>query len=360
MHKKRIRELLFQFSEDRLDALFIIKKENRRYLSGFTGSSGSLLITKEKNFILTDSRYHIQVEREAPDFQLLDITSNFQKPFSMIIKQEKIKRLGFESNYLSFWRYQELKKLLIRTKLIPVIDLVENLRILKNRQELNCLIRAQEITDKAFYHIKGYLKEGRTEKQVAWELEKYMREKGAEALSFTPILASGINAALPHHKNSDKKIKSGEMIIMDFGTQISGYGSDMTRTVFLGEPTRKGIEIYELVLSSQKAALKKLKSGISGKEIDGIARRIIENKGLGKAFRHNLGHGVGLEVHEKPTLGHSYSDELLLENMVCTVEPGIYLPGWGGVRIEDMALIQKNGAKILTRSPKELDRVIIR
>ncbi len=343
-----------------MDAVLIVKGENRRYLSGFTGSSGSLLITKERIFLLTDSRYHIQAKREAPDFQLLDITSNFQKPFSKIIKQEKIERLGFESNHLSFWRYRELKKLLRRTKLVPVIDLVENLRILKSRQELSYLVRAQEITDRTFRYIKSYLKEEQTEKQVAWELEKYMREKGAEALPFAPILASGINAALPHHRSSDKKIKSGEMVIMDFGAQVSGYGSDMTRTVFLGEPTGKGVEIYELVLSSQKAALKKLRARITGKEIDGTARRMIESRGLGKAFRHNLGHGIGLEIHEKPTLGHSYSNELLLENMICTVEPGIYLPGWGGIRIEDMVLIQKNGAKILTRSPKELDQVIIR
>lgn len=358
MSKKRVEELRSQFLEDKLDAVLIVKGENRRYLSGFTGSSGSLLITKESHFLLTDSRYHIQVQREAPGFQLLDITSNFQKPFSRIIKQEKIGRLGFESNHLSFWRYRELKKLLKRTKLIPLIDLVENLRSLKNQQELSYLVQAQGITDRAFYHLRGYLKEGRTEKQVAWELEKYMREEGAEVIPFAPILASGTNAALPHHRSSDKKIKSGEMIIMDFGAQVSGYGSDMTRTVFLGKPTGKQVEIYELVLSSQKAALKKLRSGITGKEIDEIARRIIESRGLGEFFRHNLGHGVGLEIHEKPTLG-SLHGEFLLENMVCTIEPGIYLPEWGGIRIEDMALIQENGAKILTRSPKELGQVII-
>lgn len=359
MYKKRTEELRSQFSEDRLDAVLIIKEENRRYLSGFTGSSGSLLITGERNFLLTDSRYHIQAKREALDFQLLDITSNFQEPFSKIIKREKIKRLGFESNRLSFWRYRELKKFLRETKLVPVIDLVENLRSLKSETELNYLLRAQEITDRAFHHIKGYLKEVRTEKQVAWELEKYMREKGAETCPFAPILASGINAASPHHRSSDKKIRSGEMIIMDFGAQVAGYGSDMTRTVFLGEPTGKQVEIYELVLSSQKAALERLRAGIAGKEIDGTARRIIENRGLGEFFHHNLGHGVGLDIHEKPTLGPLHS-ELLLENMVCTVEPGIYLPEWGGIRIEDMALIQKDGARILTQSPKELDRVIIR
>lgn len=341
-----------------MDAVLIVKEENRRYLSGFTGSDGSLLITGKRNFLFTDSRYHIQAKREASDFQLLDITSNFQELFSGTVKQEKIKRLGFESNHLSFWRYRGLKKLLRRTKLIPVVDLVENLRSIKSNQELNYLTQAQGITDRAFQHIMGYFKEGRTEKQVAWELEKYMRQEGAEIIPFAPVLASGINAAEPHHGSSDKKIGAGEMVILDFGATVSGYGSDMTRTIFLGEPTGKQREMYELVLTSQKAALEKLKSGVVEKEIDGAARTIIKNRGLGESFRHNLGHGVGLETHEKPMLGPSHN-ELLLENMVCTVEPGIYLPGWGGIRIEDMALVQEDGAKILTRSPKELDSIVI-
>lgn len=359
MYKNRVKKLRSRFSEDKLDAFLVVKKENRRYLSGFTGSDGSLLIMRKKSFLLTDSRYHIQAKREAPDFELLDITSNFLESFSKIIKQEKVKRLGFESNHLSFWRYQRLKKFLKGTELIPVIDLVENLRSIKSRQELNYLVRAQEITDRAFQYIMSHLKEGLTEKQVAWELEKYMREKGAEILPFAPILASGINAAEPHHKSSDKKIKSGEMVILDFGTMVSGYSSDMTRTVFLGEPTRKQVEMYKLVLSSQKAALKRLKAGVTGQEIDDTARKVIESRDLRESFRHNVGHGVGLETHEKPTLGPSHDGFLLAANMVCTIEPGIYLPKWGGIRIEDMALVQEDGAKVLTKSPKELDTVVI-
>jgi len=355
VYEKRLKKLRSLFNEDKLDALLIVKEENRRYLSGFTGSNGNLLITGERNFLFTDSRYLIQAQREAPHFQLLDTTSGFQPSFSKVIKKEKLGRLGFESNYLSFWQYRELKKNLPGTELIPVLDLVENIRSIKSRQELNCLIQAQEVTDRAFHHITSYLKEGLTEKQVAWELEKYLREEGTETLPFVPILASGINAAEPHHKNSDKKIKSGEMVLMDFGATVSGYRSDMTRTVFMGEPTGKQAEIYELVLSSQKAALKKLQAGITGKAVDNAAREIIKNKGLNGSFLHNLGHGVGLEVHEKPMLGPSHTG-ILLENMVCTIEPG---PEWGGIRIEDMAVVRKEGAKVLTRAPKELDSVVI-
>lgn len=358
MYRERIKKLRSEFAEDGLEAAFITKVENRCYLSGFSGSDGSLLITEEKSFLLTDSRYHLQARKESPDFEPIDITSGFQKPFSKIIKEENIGKLGFESNHLSFWQYRKLKKLLRETELLPVIDLVENLRSIKSRQELNRLIRAQEITDRAFHYIMTYIREGLTEKQVAWELEKYIRDEGTEILPFTPILASGINAAEPHHRSSDKKIESGEMVLLDFGAMVSGYGSDMTRTVFMGAPTRKQAEMYELVLSSQKAALKILKAGIRGKDIDKTARKMIESKGLGDSFRHSLGHGVGMEAHEKPTLGPT-RDNLLFKNMVCTIEPGIYLTGWGGIRIEDMALVRKDGAKILTRSPKELDQVVI-
>jgi len=359
VYEKRLKKLRSLFNEDKLDALLIVKEENRRYLSGFTGSNGNLLITGERNFLFTDSRYLIQAQREASHFQLLDTTSGgFQPSFSKVIKKEKIWRLGFESNYLSFWQYQELKKNLPGTELIPVLDLVENIRSIKSRQELSYLVQAQEVTDRAFHHITSYLKEGLTEKQVAWELEKYLREEGTETLPFVPILASGINAAEPHHKNSDKKIRLGEMVLLDFGATVSGYSSDMTRTVFMGEPTKKQVEIYELVLSSQKAALKKLQAGITGKDVDSTAREVIKSKGLNGAFLHNLGHGVGLEVHEKPMLGPSHSG-ILLENMVCTIEPGIYLPEWGGIRIEDIAVVREDGAKVLTRSPKELDSVVV-
>ncbi len=358
IHRERIEKLRSEFAEDGLEAVFIVKVENRRYLSGFTGSDGNLLITEEKKILLTDSRYHLQARKESPDFELIDITSDFRKPFSRIIKEENIGKLGFESNHLSFWRYRKLKDFLRETELVPVIDLVENLRSIKSRQEIDRLIRAQEITDRAFHYIMTYLREGLTEKQVAWELEKYIRDEGTEILPFAPILASGINAAEPHHKSSDKKIEAGEMVLMDFGALVSGYGSDMTRTVFMGEPTRKQAEMYELVLSSQKAALEGLKAGVRGKDIDKTARKIIESKGRGDFFRHSLGHGVGLEAHEKPTLSPT-RDNLLFENMVCTIEPGIYLPGWGGIRIEDMALVREDGAKILTRSPKELDQVVL-
>jgi len=357
-HQKRIEKIRAQLARNSLDAILIINRENGRYLSGFTGSDGKLLITLKKVFLFVDSRYYLQAEKEVAGLAIVSLTSNFISAFSKVSKEEKIKNLGFESNEVTVQGYQKLKQNLTGITLIPTTDLTESLRSIKDNEEIELISQAQRITDQAFSHIVGYIRESLSEKEIAWELESWMRINGAEAVSFMPIVASGTNAAEPHHRSSDKRIKKGEMIILDFGAVVADYSSDMTRTVFLGEPTAKQKKIYGIVLSSQQTALKKLKAGVATREIDGVARAVIKNESFGKFFQHNLGHGVGLIVHEEPTLGPT-SDGFLAEGMICTIEPGIYIPGWGGVRIEDLLLIKKDGAELLTHSPQEIERMII-
>ncbi|MBT9132650.1 aminopeptidase P family protein [candidate division NPL-UPA2 bacterium Unc8] len=357
-HQKRIEKIRAHLARDSLNAILIINRENGRYLSGFTGSDGKLLITSKKVFLFIDSRYYLQAEKEAAGLAVLCLTSDFISALTKVSKEEAIKNLGFESNEVTIQGYQKLEQNLTGITLIPTTDLTESLRSIKDIEEIELIKQAQNITDRAFSHIVGYIKESHSEKEIAWELESWMRLNGAESVSFMPIVASGMNAAEPHHRSSDKRIKKGEMIILDFGAVVAGYSSDMTRTVFLGKPTARQKKIYEIVLSSQNKVLKKLKAGITTRKIDGIARAAVESESFGKFFQHNLGHGVGLTVHEEPTLG-PLSDGFLVKDMICTIEPGIYLPGWGGVRIENLLLIKKDGAELLTRSPQEIEEMVI-
>lgn len=357
-HQKRIEKIRSQLARDSLDAILIINRENRRYLSGFTGSDGKLLITLKKAFLFVDSRYYLQAGSEAAGLVTLCLASDFISALIGVSKEEKIKNLGFESNEITIQGYQKLEQSLSEVTLISTADLTEDLRSIKDNEEIELIKQAQKIADRAFSHITGYIKESLSEKEIAWELESWMRLNGAEAVPFAPIVASGMNAAEPHHSSGDKRIKKGEMIVLDFGAAVAGYSSDMTRTVFLGKPTEEQKKIYGIVLSSQQRALKKLKAGVATREIDDIVRTVIENENFGKFFQHNLGHGVGLGTHEKPTLG-PLSDSFLAENMICTIEPGIYIPSWGGVRIENLFLIKKDEAEMLTRSPQEIEEMVI-
>ena len=357
-YQERIEKIRAHLARDSLDAILVTNRENRSYLTGFTGSDGELLITSKKVFLFVDSRYRLQAEKEVAGLAVLCLTSDFINSFIRVSKEEKIKKLGFESNEITIQRYQKLEQSLSGVTLISTTDLIEDLRSIKDSEEIELIKQAQSITDRAFNHIIGYIRESLSEKEIAWELESWIRLNGAEAVPFVPIVASGMNAAEPHHHSSDRRVKKGEMVILDFGAVVGGYSTDMTRTVFLGKPTARQRKIYETVLSSQNRVLKKLRAGIATREIDGIARAVIENEGFGEFFQHNLGHGVGLSVHEKPTLGPS-SDDFFAEGMLCTIEPGIYLPGWGGARLENLLLLKKDGAELLTRSPQEIEEMII-
>ena len=251
--------------------------------------------------------------------------------------------------------YRQLNNILDKTnsqlRLVPVDRLVESLRAIKEAGEIELITKASEISDRAMEYIEGIIHNGMSEKEAAWEIEKFLREKGSEPIPFDIIVASGSNAALPHAKPSSRRIHPGEPIIIDIGARVEGYSSDLSRTICLGSPDDTFNKVYQVVLSAQSTAIAQIEEGMTGDQADGIARAIIEQAGYGEAFGHSLGHGIGLAPHEPPRLGPNSTD-VLTSGMVFTVEPGIYLSGWGGVRIEDTVTLGKDGVKVLTRAEK--------
>jgi Xaa-Pro aminopeptidase len=353
---QRLVVLRQKLAEQDLDAILITQPENRRYLSGFTGSAGVLLISQDQAIIATDFRYYEQVTREAPGFQLAKIEGGekFVDILPDLVAQVRAKRVGFESAHLTVDQHREWQEVAEGFELIPTKELVEGIRAVKDEGELSKIRKAITLADEAFTHIVGFIEPGMTEKEVAWELEVFMRTHGAARVAFDLIVASGPNGALPHATVSDRVIRAGEPIVIDLGAMIDGYNSDLTRTICAGQPDDRFREIYDIVLEAQRAAEGSIRPGMTGKQADGIARQIIEEAGYGDNFGHGLGHGVGLAVHEKPTL-RKLSEDVLAPGMVFTVEPGIYLPGWGGVRIEDIVVMREDGVEVLTQARKELN-----
>ena len=350
MRIQRIRQAL---REQGLDAILVSRPENQRYLSGFTGGDGALVITQSDALLLTDSRYYEQVAEEAPDFQLVKVEGPVPQLLKLLLKKLEVKTLAFESTHVPFAQYQDWKKATRGVKWVPTKEAVETLRMIKDKEELALIKKAIAISDAACDHIREFVEPGMTERQVAWELESYMRTHGAEGLAFPLIVGSGPNGAKPHAVLSDRPIRMGDAIVMDMGARVDGYNSDLTRTICLGKPGRKLQEIYDIVLRAQLAAEAGAKPGMKGQEMDALARQVIRDANHDAHFGHGLGHGVGLAVHEGPGAGRT-STVTLAAGMVCTVEPGIYLPGWGGVRIEDIVLFTANGAEVLSQARKEL------
>jgi len=349
MRLTKLREAL---AGEGLDAILITQPENRRYLSGFTGSAGVLLISQDQAILATDFRYYEQVERQAPGFHLAKIKDKFESLLPELVHEVGAKRVGFESTHLTVDRYQEWQKIAEDFELVPTKGLVEEIRTVKDEDELDKIRRAIALTDEAFAHIVSFIEPGMTEKEVAWEIEVFMRTHGAEKLAFDLIVGSGPNGAMPHATISERVIRAGEPIVMDMGAMVDGYNSDLTRTICLGQPDDRFREIYNIVLEAQQAAERDIRPGMTGKEADEIARQVIERAGYGDNYGHGLGHGVGLAVHEKPGVGR-LSEDVLKPGMVFTVEPGIYLPGWGGVRIEDIVVMREDGVEVLTQASKE-------
>jgi Xaa-Pro aminopeptidase len=352
---KRIAKLRQILDEKTVDAILISQPENRYYLSGFRGSAGYLFITQKKMVLATDFRYVEQVKRQAPDFTLFQISGSMNNWFPEIVNGLRIKKLGFESADISFERYQNIsgtiEKTGIQVQLVPLTETVETIRAVKDEEEIACIERAAEISDKGFKYISQIIKAGMTELELAWELEKCMREAGSESMPFEIIVGSGPNAALPHAHPSGRVIKEGEPIVIDFGASIEGYCSDITRTICVGTPDDTFKKIYRIVLDAQMNAISRIVDGTTGAEADRFARSIIEDAGYGETFGHSLGHSLGLAAHEKPTLNR-ISEEILTENMVFTIEPGIYLPGWGGIRIEDTVMIKNGKISVISQSIK--------
>ena len=339
-----------------LDAILISSPENRRYMSGFTGSAGWLLISRDDATLATDFRYVEQAGKQSPDFRI-HRTAPGLGWFPEWTAERNVKRIGFESDDVTISLHNAFRKAADESEttnhpeLVPTSGIVEQLRVYKDADELALLAKAIEIADEAIDEVAPRIEPGITEEAVAWELEKAMRERGAEMISFDTIVGAGANGALPHHRADDTVIKRNDAIVIDMGAKYEGYCSDLTRTIFVGEPDAKFRRIYDIVLQAQLAAEEQVRAGMTGEEADAIARDIIAEAGHGDDFGHSLGHGVGLAVHEFPRLGPR-AEDTLQDGMVFTIEPGIYLPGWGGVRIEDIVVMENGRARVISKAKK--------
>ena len=349
----RLTKLRETIKKEDVDALLIGQPQNRRYLSGFTGSAGWLLITAERSVLATDFRYYEQVGRQSPDWELAKITAKFTDLLPDLLAALGVRRLGFESEHLTVAQLEAFREAAAKVEWQPLKQTVERLRMIKDEAEIEALRRSAALNDEAFAHLLSVIEPGMTERAVAWEIESYLRTHGASKVSFDPIVAAGPNGALPHARPGDRVIRAGEPIVIDMGCVLDGYCSDMTRTICLGKPKAKYLEIWNLVLRAQQTALEGIHAGMEGVEADALARQVIEEAGYGDKFGHSLGHGVGLSVHEGPRAS-KLSEDTLQAGMSLTVEPGIYLPGEFGVRIEDLVIIGEEGVENLTHSPKEL------
>ena len=320
--------------------------------------SGFVLITPKKSFILTDSRYSEQAIKNTVGFEVLEYDSQVAIFIRDLTKKLKIKRVGYESHDLSVFTFKRLQKYNSHLKFIPIAHLVEDVRSVKDKFEILKLKKVVELADQAFRHILGFVKPGMTEAQVAWEMEKYMRERGAEKMAWNPfIVACGPPPSIAHYNAGNTKIKKNDMVLVDYGCVFDGYHSDTTRVFFVGNPTEEQKKIYNLVLEAQKLGESLIKEGENGAKVDKKVRKFLAKR-TKYYYRHSLGHGVGLQVHEEPRLSAS-SKNRLQEGNVITIEPGVYIPGWGGVRLEDMVAVTKNGCEILTKAPKDLKAVTI-
>lgn len=329
----------------------VTKPENTRYLSAFTGGSDArLLVSAEDQFILTDGRYIEQVKRECIDWDLVLVNGGGLDSLAGIC--DKYNSLAVESHYLTLDLFNQFKENL-KPELIPAANTIEDFRKIKDEEELNRLREAARIGDEVFTRICSEIKEGVSERYIANRIAYLLKEEGCSQESFPTIAVAGENAALPHGQPGERFLKRGDMLTMDFGGFYQGYAGDMTRTVVLSEASPKLIDIYQRVLDAQMLGVSEVRAGVSCREIDQKVRDNLEKHELDIYFQHGTGHGVGLEIHEIPNLS-TRSDAVLEENMVVTVEPGVYIPGWGGIRIEDTVIVKNGGCEIITRSNKSL------
>lgn len=377
-YQARIERLRALFTEAEIDGMLISQPESRFYLSGYTGHdlpprdlAGYLMIGKAGAVLLTDPRTDEQAANEAPDYKVVAYTPTARQGQRLIesAKELGITKLGFESIHLPHAIWQSFTDVLGEkgvesaeppipgpgVTLIPQKDIVDKLRITKDAAEMADLQAAIDVLDDCFMHIaRNELRVGRTEKEIALAVEQYLQSRGYTT-SFPSIVASGPNASMPHAVPTDRQVQEGEPITIDIGANVNGYCSDMTRTVCIGTPDEKLREIHHLVLTAQETAERGIRNGMTGKDADALARDYLAEMGYGEQFTHGLGHGIGLEVHEPPSLSIRGSETALEEGMVFSVEPGIYLPGWGGVRIEDLVVMEGKAVRVLCRSPKALE-----
>ncbi len=358
MFENRLRSLRGKFDALEVDTVWIIQPENRRYLSGFKAadgqlneSSGSLFITPDQALLLTDSRYTTQAQQEIDDFEVITHKQSLIDALPEIFERLNTRRLGFEGGYLIWDLYQKaIEKTSDHSppvEFVPLSNLVEEMREIKEPEEVEVLSRSAQLMGDVLARVIEELRPGQAENDVAWRIETLIREQDTDGVAFPPIVATGANSALPHAIPTNRIVGEGEPIILDVGARVDGYCSDMTRTIFLGKPPSYFKEIYRVVREAQVSALECVRPGMKTNEADSIARDFIKKAGFGDFFGHSLGHGIGLAPHESPGVG-PLRPKALKEGMVFTIEPGIYVPGKGGVRLEEMVIVEKDGARVLT------------
>lgn len=353
MIEKRLKKLREKLEEVDVDGILIGKSENIRYLTGFTGTNGLLIIGLNNSVFITDFRYIEQAEKEVRVSKIELWEEPVYKKLYSIIKELKINTLGFESHFFTHRQFKNFTDNFNKINLEPLINFVENVRTIKDKDELFKISEAAKIVDKGFNYILSFFKIGAREKDIALELESFLKKNGSEKISFDIIVASGPNSSMPHAIVGERKIENGDFIVIDLGVVYQGYHSDMTRTVVIESASEKQKNIYETVLKAQLLAIDKIKAGINCNFIDKIARDFISERGYGDFFGHGTGHGVGLEIHEPPAIS-TLSKEIFKQGMVFTIEPGIYIKDFGGVRIEDLLVLENDKPRILTKTPKDL------
>jgi len=336
-----------------VDGLLLGGASNRRWLSGFTGSSGWLLVTKKKALLATDHRYWEQATLEAPLFELVKLAGKESEHWPNFLTSADVSRLAVEGRHLTLKQFETIVRA-SDAEFLTLDKSVEGLRAVKQEWEIAAIRAAAEITDHVMAQVPAIARPGMSERSLAWELEKRMRQAGADAMAFDIIVASGPNGAMAHHTPGEQSLESGDCIIVDMGAKLDGYHSDLTRTFYLGAtPSEQFLRIYGTVFRAQEAAISRMRSGMAGKEIDSLARELITEAGFGDAAGQSLGHGVGLDIHEEPFLSFRSEDEPVPPGVVVSVEPGIYLTGWGGVRIEDLVSLSAQGAELISQCPKD-------
>lgn len=346
---------LFKVLPDDIDCVLVTSDVNRRYFTGMKSSDGTVVAFRDKAYLIIDFRYIEKARSVVTSAEVIEQKKLYNQ-LSELIYSHSAKNIAVESQTMTINQLNTFKKFIKNAEFIEtdvLSNAINSLRMSKDLSEIECIRKAQEIAEIAFDGILDFIKEGVTEREIAMELERIMMINGSEGVSFETIVLSGKNTSMPHGVPSDKQVKKGEFILMDYGAVYNGYHSDMTRTVCLGEPTEEMRKVYDIVLSAQTAAINAAHSGMTGQELDSVARSIIDDAGYGGYFGHSLGHGVGLEIHERPNAAQSYN-HILNENAVVTIEPGIYIAGKFGVRIEDFVILHENECVNLTKSAKNI------
>jgi len=352
MLKDRRSRLTPWFDREQLDCLVVEHLPNLRYLTGFSGSVGLLVVTRDQGWFICDSRYTLQARLEVVGLAVLEHGQRYEA-LSQLRTEQGWQRIGFEAAHCLVSTQQELEKQLSGATLVALPAELDEIRARKDQRELEALADVASLASQALQSVLPLIRPGLVEADLALELEIAMRRRGAEGRGFDFIVASGERGAMPHGRASNKQIQSGELVTIDFGAVLNGYHSDETVTIGVGRLDQRQQQIYDIVLEAHDRAVAAVRPGISCKELDAVARDYINEQGFGDFFGHGLGHGVGLEIHEKPTLSPR-SEAVLDEGMVVTVEPGIYIPGWGGVRIEDTVAVTGTGCRLLTGVSKKL------